>query len=155
MVTSGWPLSGMQQFNLCWLRLGTLGERIEVGLTVTESKIPFKLIRSLGNFSNIATAVGSNANLNRVGREIGLERFIYGPHGGKTVADTVEAILGAVYLDSGLKKVKEVMDTLDLVSKARRLEMILESEGFVMFDGNEEEDRPAVGPSKKRRRSDP
>ena len=45
--------------------------------------------------------------------------------------------MGAVYLDSGLKKVKEVMDTLDLVSKARRLERILESEEFVMFDGNE------------------
>ena len=63
---------------------------------------------------------------------------MYGPHGGKTVADTVEAILGAVYLDSGLKKVKTVMDTLDLVSKARILERILESEGSVMFDGNEE-----------------
>ena len=109
----------------------------------------------IGNFSNIATAVGSNANLDRVGREIGLERFIYGVRGGKTVADTMEAILGAVYLDSGLKKVKEVMDALDLVSKARRLERIVESEGFVMFDGNEEEDRPATGPSKKRRMSGP
>ena len=46
--------------------------------------------------------------------------------------------MGAVYLDSGFKKVKEVMDTLDLVSKARRLERILESEGFVIFDGNED-----------------
>lgn len=99
--------------------------------------------------------MGCNANLDRVGRELGLERFIYGVLGGKTVADTVEAILGAVYLDSGLKKVKEVMDTLDLVSKARRLEMILESEGFVMFDGNEEEDRPAGVSSKKRRLTGP
>ena len=112
-------------------------------------------MRSLGNFSNIATAVGSNANLDKIGREIGLERFIYGVLLGKAVADAVEAILGAVYLDSGLKKVEEVMDTLDLVSKARRLEMILESEGFVMFDGNEEEDRPAMRPSKKRRLSNP
>lgn len=45
--------------------------------------------------------------------------------------------MGAVYLDSGLKKVEEVMDILDLVSKARRLERTLESEGFVMFDGKE------------------
>ena len=124
-------------------------------ITSTESNVVFQLTKNLGNFSNIATTVGSNANLNRVGRAIGLERFIYGVVGGKTVADTVEAILGAVYLDSGLKKVKEVMDALDLVSKARRLERILESEGFVMFDGNEEEDTPAGIPSKKRRRSDP
>ena len=52
----------------------------------------------------------------------------------KTVADTVEAIQGTVYLDSGLKKVKVVMDALDLVSKARRLERILESEVLVIFD---------------------
>ena len=123
--------------------------------TSTESNVVLQLMKNLGNFSNIATAVGSNANLDRVGRAIGLERFIYGNHSGKAVADTVEAILGAVYLDSGFKKVKEVMDTLDLVSKARRLERILESEGFVMFDGNEEEDRPAGMPSKKRRRSNP
>ena len=145
----------MLQFDLCWLRLGTRVTPVKVRFNITETNVLFELTRSLGNFQNIATAVGSNANLDRVGREIGLERFMYGGHGGKTVADTVEAILGAVYLDSGLKKVKEVMDTLDLVSKARRLEKILESEGFVMFDGNEEEDRPAVGPSKKRRMSDP
>ncbi len=123
--------------------------------TVTESNILFRLMQSLGNFSNIATAVGSNANLNKIGLEIGLERFIYGVFGGKTIADTVEAILGAVFLDSGLKKVKDVMDTLDLVSKARRLENILESEGLVMFDGKEEEDVPAMAPTKKRRRSGP
>lgn len=140
---------------MCWLRLGTRVKQAKARITVTENNVLFQLTRSLGNYSNITTAVGSNANLDRVGREIGLERFIYGDHGGKTVADTVEAILGAVYLDSGFKKVKEVMDRLDLVSKARRLERILESEGFVMFDGNEEEDRPVVGPSKKRRRSDP
>lgn len=94
---------------------------------------------------NFTTDVGCNANLNRIGWEIGLERSIYealelglkdSVFGGKTVADTVEAILGGTYLDSGLKKVKEVMDTLDLVSKARKVEKILESEGFVMFDGN-------------------
>ena len=140
---------------MCWLRLGIRGTRVKARFTAIENNLVFQLMQRLGNFQNIATAVGSNVNLDKIGREIGLERFIYGGHGGKTVADTVEAILGAVFLDSGLKKVKEVMDTLDLVSKARRLERILESEGFVMFDGNEEEDRPAVGPSKKRRRSGP
>ena len=99
--------------------------------------------------------MGSNANLKTIGREIGLDKFIYGSIEGKAIADTVEAILGAVYLDSGLKKVKDVTGTLDLVSKARRLELIMESGGFVMFDGNEEEDMPAMGPTKKRRRSGP
>lgn len=32
----------------------------------------------------------------------------------RTVADTVEAILGAVYLDSGMAGVKNVMDALGL-----------------------------------------
>ena len=111
-------------------------------------------MRGLGNFSNIATAVGSNANLKKIGLEIGIERFMYGNVGGKGIADTVEAILGAVYLDSGLKKVKDVMDTLDLVSKSRRLEKMLEADGLVMFDGNEEEDGPPK-PRKKRRMSGP
>ena len=137
-----------------WLRIGTRVKQTKARSTGTESNILFLLMRSLGDFSNIATAVGSNANLNKIGREIGLERFIYGNVGGKTVADTVEAILGAVFLDSGLK-VKDVMDTLGLVSKVRRLERILESEGFVMFDGNEEEDVPAMAPTRKRRRSGP
>ena len=37
----------------------------------------FQLTRSLGNFSNIATAVGSNVNLDRIGREIQLERLMF------------------------------------------------------------------------------
>lgn len=45
-------------------------------------------------FSKIATTVGSNANLNRIGLGLGLERFIAGSHGGNTIADTMEAILG-------------------------------------------------------------
>ncbi len=155
MVTNGLQLSGMPPFDLHWPRIGTRVKQAKVGSNIPNGDALFQLTWSLGNFSNIATAVGSNANLNRIGREIGLERFIYGNVGGKTVADTVEAILGAIYLDSGLKKVKDVMDSLDLVSKARRLERMLEMEGLVMFDGNEEEDVPAMGPTRKRRRSGP
>ena len=43
----------------------------------------------------------------------------------KIAAGTAGAILEAVYVDSDLKKTKEVMDTLDLVSKARRPESVL------------------------------
>lgn len=53
--------------------------------------------------------------------ELGLERFINTPEyvaafALRPVADTVKAILGAIYLDSGLDQVKDVMDGLGLVS---------------------------------------
>lgn len=66
--------------------------------------------------------VGSNANLDRAGRLHGLDAFISrNPSQGRqispvTMTATVEAILGAVYLDSGIDRVSEVMETLGLVS---------------------------------------
>lgn len=65
--------------------------------------------------------VGSNANLDRVGRLNGLDAFIcrnpsQGGHiSPVTMTATVEAILGAVYLDSGIDNVSQVMQTLGLV----------------------------------------
>ena len=58
-----------------------------------------------------------------VGRAKGLDALINKnpsdkdyPVGGRTIADTIEAIIGAVYIDSNsnVKIVKEVMQTLDL-----------------------------------------
>lgn len=56
--------------------------------------------------------------------ELRLERFINTPQyvlaaALRPVADTVKAILGAIYLDSGLDQVKDVMDALGLVSRER------------------------------------
>ena len=101
-------------------------------------------------FSNIATTVGSNANLNRIGLGLGLERFIAGSHGGKTIADTVEAILGGIDLDSNFAKVKYVMDALDLVLKDVKLERQFEMEVLVMLDSVVDEE-PKVRGTKRQR----
>lgn len=63
--------------------------------------------------------------MQRVGLELGLERFIGRQEdapaaGQRAIADTVKAILGAVYLDSGLVEVKDVMDALGLVTEEAR-----------------------------------
>lgn len=79
------------------------------------------LIRAAARFNQILSQVASNANLDRIGRQHGLQRFVNSnPSQGQvvspiTMAATVEAILGAVYLDSNLDMVGEVMRTLGLV----------------------------------------
>ena len=86
-----------------------------------------------GLLTSYKTVIGLEGFIHEI-FQLGLKDPIFG---NKIVAETVETILVAVYLDNGLNKVKEEMDTLDMVSKARRLENILESEGFVMFDEHE------------------
>ena len=94
--------------------------------------------------------MGSNATLNRIGLGLGLERFIVGPIGGKAIADTVEAILGAIYLDSDFAQVKKVMDALDLNTEDVRLERQLDLEGFIILD-NEAEEEPKDRRKKRQR----
>jgi len=67
---------------------------------------------------------------------LGLERFIYGGNKGKKVADTIEAILGAIYLDSGssMAKCKDVMDALELFPQKQRLEREYDIEGLIFLD---------------------
>ena len=68
----------------------------------------------------VVSAVGSNANLEAVGRHNGLDQFVntnpssWGAVSSGTMAHTVEAILGAVYLDGGMNSVQQVMRTLGL-----------------------------------------
>lgn len=75
-----------------------------------------------GRASDIVQQVGSNANLDRVGRLYGLDDFVCRnpAQGGyvspATMTATMEAILGAVYLDSSINNVNRVMQTLRLVS---------------------------------------
>ncbi|KAL9103134.1 MAG: hypothetical protein Q9163_001778 [Psora crenata] len=76
--------------------------------------------------SRIVSDIGSNASLVQVGRRHGLERFInkhpaqQGAVEPITMAGTVEAIFGAVYLDSGMSSVTHVMRTLGLMPRLVR-----------------------------------
>ena len=75
-----------------------------------------------GNFDAIRQSVANNANLERIGNESGLVTFVNLHRGSLGVVSkvimtaTVEAVLGAVYLDSNMDTVKRVMNTLGLVS---------------------------------------
>ena len=66
--------------------------------------------------------MGSNTNLDRIGRQNGLDAFVrVNISQGKivspmTMTATVEAILGATYLDGDLQAVKQVMGTLGIIS---------------------------------------
>ena len=77
--------------------------------------------RGIGRASAITQRVGSNANLDRIGRLYGLDDLVCpnpaqpGYISPNTMAATVEAILGAVYLDGGITSVSQVMQTLGLV----------------------------------------
>ena len=79
------------------------------------------LMHAAEQFNQTLSQVASNANLDRIGRQRGLQRFVNGNPSQRqivspiTMAATVEAILGAVYLDSNLEEVGEVMRTLGLV----------------------------------------
>jgi len=72
--------------------------------------------------SNLVSSRGSNKNLNEVGAERGLSRYIKlnscqkGTAPPTTMASTVEAIIGAVWEDSGkdLDRVRAVVRALDL-----------------------------------------
>lgn len=108
-----------------------------------------------GHFStHFAQGVARNSNLNRAGRELGLDRFINHGNtvGDRIVADTVEAILGATYLESGKDKAKDVMDSLGLLPRERLLERQLKAEGLVML--NSEDVAKLEGNGRKRRKSD-
>ena len=82
------------------------------------------LMQAAERFSQTLSQVACNANLDRIGRQLGLQRFVNGnPSQGQvvspiTMAATMEAILGAVYLDSNLETVGEVMQTLGLIPRA-------------------------------------
>lgn len=71
-------------------------------------------------FDQLRQRVGSNDKLNSIGTQAGLNAFV-NRAGGMTVispltmAATVEAILGAVYLDGSLQAVTPVMQPLGLL----------------------------------------
>ena len=77
---------------------------------------------TLGRASDIVSSVGSNTNLDRVGRLHGLDTYVSrNPSQGHyispaTMSATVEAILGGVYIDGGIDNASQVMQLLGLVA---------------------------------------
>ena len=107
---------------------------MKTGIKATRSEV--RLISTLESNSDsfsierlyrILSDLGSNTNLNQVGRTNGLDTLInknpaelddyVGP---TTVAATVEAIIGAVYLDSDLESATGVMQNLGLTTRLVR-----------------------------------
>ncbi|KAE9963223.1 hypothetical protein BLS_009509 [Venturia inaequalis] len=82
-------------------------ENYEQGLTRGEGNVRLQLIEGNVNFVRVANANGFknfiNANPGHCGEL-----------GARTLADTVEAIIGAVYLDGGIDAVPDVLVTLGL-----------------------------------------
>lgn len=82
------------------------------------------LMRAAERFNQTLSQVASNTSLDRVGRQHELHKCVNTNPSQRqfvsptTMAATIEAILGAVYLDSNLEKVGEVMQTLGLVPLA-------------------------------------
>ena len=72
------------------------------------------------NGANLVDSVVTNANLAATGDHHGIGQFVNnnpsqrGVVSAVTMATTVEAIIGAVFLDSDFDTVKEVMQTLGL-----------------------------------------
>ena len=104
----------------------------------------------------IVSDVGSNVNLDRIGRTNGLDALInmsvgtvrngLGPG---TVASTVEAIVGAVYLDSNMSSVTQVMQNLGLIPKlVRKISNKLES-STSKFEGQDGPDVDSVDMEEK------
>lgn len=67
------------------------------------------------------SSLTSNANLDRVGRDLGLTRFIsnnpsqHNVVNPTTMTATVEAIIAAAYLDGGVEAANAVINTFGLV----------------------------------------
>ena len=70
-------------------------------------------------FDKLRNQFTTNSSFNAVGNRMGLERYIEKAPGAgkvspKTMSDTVEAIIGAVYLDGGVDAVKVVAANLGI-----------------------------------------
>lgn len=98
-------------------RLALLGDTV-LQLALAETWLDANEPRA--RFDQIRLEVGSNPNLDRIGRETGLVAFVSkNPSQGNavsfaTMTATVEAVIGAVYLDGDMTAVKRIMGTLGL-----------------------------------------
>ncbi|KAL2058320.1 hypothetical protein ABVK25_001046 [Lepraria finkii] len=116
--------AGWQRFPDGNRRLAVLGDTV-LKLALVEDWYKGDEVRE--RLSRVVSDIGSNANLDRIGRNHGLEKLInnnpsqeYSEIGALTMATTVEAIIGAVYLDSGTRSVPLIMQNLGLMPKMVR-----------------------------------
>lgn len=146
------PGAGLHNFPDGNKRLALLGDTI-LKLAILEDwykgqESREKITRFIGN-------VGANPSLITIGRAKGLDALINKnpsdkgyPVGGRTIADTIEAIIGAVYVDSNsnVQIVKEVMQKLDMTPELFR-------KTVVEVGSSESVELPAVDSRRRSRRS--
>ncbi|KFY31782.1 hypothetical protein V493_00802 [Pseudogymnoascus sp. VKM F-4281 (FW-2241)] len=102
-------------------RLAMIGDAV-VKLVVLEDLRVADSPRDAGDMQNSLSYIGSNANLDRVGRLNNLEAIVNrnpsqpGAVAANTLTATFEALIGAVYLDSGgtTTRARLVMERLGL-----------------------------------------
>ncbi|KAL8807259.1 MAG: hypothetical protein Q9182_000764 [Xanthomendoza sp. 2 TL-2023] len=98
-------------------RLAVLGDTV---LQLVLVELWYASGQERGTFDQLRQRVGSNTNLNNTGVQARLDTFVERAAGASvvppvTMTATVEAILGAVYLDSNMESVKKVMQALSLI----------------------------------------
>ena len=101
-------------------RLEFLGDSV-LGIVVTETLYTHYPDWSEGRLAKLRAAVVNAAALADVGRTLGLGEYVYLGRGEETtggrdkssiLADTMEALFGAVFLDSGIDTAREVIHRL-------------------------------------------
>ena len=83
-----------------------------------------KLIPEIEQAARVLEEVVTNENLDLIGKKLGLDKYVSVPGAmrglvipWRTMAATMEAILGAVYFDEGMPAAKRVMETMGLVPR--------------------------------------
>lgn len=124
MATSDLLFWVIQSFSLHWLKSGTKEQNQEVIPLNFTFLYPNSAEEVSATFDSIRQRVASNNNLNMVGLAHQLDAFVNLSPGQAvispvTMAATVEAIIGAVYLDSkSMHFVNAVLQTLGLTSSS-------------------------------------
>ncbi|KIW04201.1 uncharacterized protein PV09_04509 [Verruconis gallopava] len=100
------------------LRLALIGDRA-LGLVLRERLFVELPGITNGEMSRRCQILETNRNLAAVGRRVGLDRFAFRssemPPCDKSVADTVEAVIGAAYLEDGITGAAELVAHLGIV----------------------------------------
>lgn len=113
------PGSGSDQTS-SYERLEFLGDAV-LGLVISELLFQKYQNQDEGELTKLKAALVNEVTLARLAHEIGLGLFVYisseeerggGRERNSLLADTYEAVLGAVYLDGGLKAVHRILKTL-------------------------------------------